>query len=83
MFLIWIWVPDANDIVNESSIENNALVMSLDKFLFMYTTIDGFIWGCGWGSHGGSIELFEGEVAKHEDICIMTRHRLVWMALVG
>ena len=67
MFLIWILVPDDNDIVDESLVKDNVLVMSWDKFLFD-TIIDGCIWGCRWSSHGSSIELFEGEVTKHENI---------------
>ena len=42
--------------------------LCLDEFLFMYTIVDSCLWGCGWGSHGSSIELFEGEVTEHENI---------------
>ena len=55
----WFFVqaPYANDVVDESSIEDHSLGMVWKEFFFMYPVINSGIGRCPWGAHSSPVQL--------------------------
>ena len=67
---LWVFVgmPDTDDIIDKSSVVNDASGVMLEKFFFMDSIIDGGIWRCRWRAHCVTIQLFEGKIPEIEDV---------------
>ena len=62
LFVILMWAPYSDDVVDESSIEDHSLGMVWKEFFFMNSVIYGGVgwrWGGGGGgAHSSPVELF-------------------------
>ena len=69
-FELWVFVgtPNTDDVVDKSSLVNDASGVMWEEVFFMDSIIHGGIWWCGWHAHCSTILLFEGKVPESEDV---------------